>query len=194
MFDGKQKKGENLMKMNRTVRDFQNALETLLENQPFERLTVDQICNEALLHRSSFYRYFHDKYDLLEQTINQRLSTLWEQSLTEDELIETLITYVNQHKKFFRNLTTTGSRDSLYSELMRMCSEILLGLRDKGPRDAAIVQVLHNAPNPALAAYSISGAIMGALYWWQEQNYDISDEEVISFVKRAIKVLPQVEA
>ena len=168
------------MKMNRTVRDFQNALETLLENQPFERLTVDQICNEALLHRSSFYRYFHDKYDLLEQTINQRLSTLWEQSLTEDELIETLITYVNQH--------------SLYSELMRMCSEILLGLRDKGPRDAAIVQVLHNAPNPALAAYSISGAIMGALYWWQEQNYDISDEEVISFVKRAIKVLPQVEA
>ena len=35
---------------------------------------------------------------------------------------------------------------------------------------------------------------MGALYWWQEQNYDISDEEVVSFVKRAIKVLPQVEA
>ena len=64
------------MKVNRTVRDFENALEHLLEDQQFSHLTVDQICDEALLHRSSFYRYFHDKYDLLEHLINTRVKDI----------------------------------------------------------------------------------------------------------------------
>ncbi len=55
------------MRVTRTIRDFENALITLLEKNSFESLTVDQICKEALMHRSSFYRYFSDKYDLLER-------------------------------------------------------------------------------------------------------------------------------
>ena len=61
------------MRVTRTIRDFENALITLLEKNSFESLTVDQICKEALMHRSSFYRYFSDKYDLLEQTLIQIL-------------------------------------------------------------------------------------------------------------------------
>ena len=76
------------MQMNRTVRDFERALEVLVTEKPFEKLTIDQICEEALLHRSSFYRYFHDKYDLLEQTINARLNALWQKASDEDELLE----------------------------------------------------------------------------------------------------------
>ena len=76
------------MQMNRTVRDFERALEALVTEKTSEKLTIDQICEEALLHRSSFYRYFHDKYDLLEQTINARLNTLWQQASDEDELLE----------------------------------------------------------------------------------------------------------
>lgn len=91
--------------MNRTVRDFQNALATLLETKPFEKITVDQICNEALLHRSSFYRYFHDKYDLLEQLINTRLNQIVEESDTEDDFIQLTISYLGNHKKVFRHLS-----------------------------------------------------------------------------------------
>ena len=93
------------MKMNRTVRDFQNALESLLKSHQFGHLTIDQICNEALLHRSSFYRYFHDKYDLLEQTISTRLNILIDQSdRNEDEFVEILIKYVSDNRDIFRNL------------------------------------------------------------------------------------------
>ena len=97
------------MKMNRTVRDFQNALESLLKTHQFGHLTIDQICNEALLHRSSFYRYFHDKYDLLEQTISTRLNILIDQSdRNEDELVEILIKYVSDNRDIFRNLADSS--------------------------------------------------------------------------------------
>ncbi len=181
------------VKMNRTVRDFQNALETLLINQPFEKLTVDQICNEALLHRSSFYRYFHDKYDLLEQLLKQRLGTLWEQAQTEDELIESLVQYVSDHKKLFRNLTTSASRDSLYTELLRICSEILLGLREAEDDEATIVRLMKASPNPELTACTLGGGLMGILYWWQEQNYDASDAEMIEFIKQQVQRSPYVK-
>lgn len=181
------------MKMNRTVRDFQNALEVLLEDHPFEKLTIDQICKEAMLHRSSFYRYFHDKYDLLEQMLKQRLNTIWEQADTEDELLKSLVDYVNGHRKSFRNLTTSASRDSLYTELLRMCSEILLELRDKEPQTTAIVKALRASKNPELAAYSIAGSMMGIMYWWQEQNYDVAEDEVLEFISGAVRTLPAIE-
>ena len=41
------------------------ALLTLLHHEAVEKITVDQLCREADLHRSTFYRYFQDKYDLL---------------------------------------------------------------------------------------------------------------------------------
>ena len=179
------------MQMNRTVRDFERALEVLVTEKPFEKLTIDQICEEALLHRSSFYRYFHDKYDLLEQTINARLKALWQKASDEDELLEMLLQYVNEHKSFFRHLTTSGSRDSLYTELMRMSTEILMNVRENGPENAKITRALRATKNPQLVASSISGAIMGSLYWWQEQNYELADQEIVDSVKRFVNSLPQ---
>ena len=34
------------------------ALLTLLHHEAVEKITVDQLCREADLHRSTFYRYF----------------------------------------------------------------------------------------------------------------------------------------
>ena len=42
-----------------------DSLRDLLKNEAIEKVTVDQICQEAKLHRSTFYRYFTDKYDLM---------------------------------------------------------------------------------------------------------------------------------
>ena len=49
------------MRVTRTVRDFQNALLTLLEEYSFEHLTVDQICQEASesAHSSLYAEMMH---------------------------------------------------------------------------------------------------------------------------------------
>lgn len=82
------------MRVTRTVRDFQNALLTLLETNSFDHLTVDQICNEALLHRSSFYRYFNDKYDLLEQTMDTQISQIADSGESEEDVVKQFVLYI----------------------------------------------------------------------------------------------------
>ena len=40
-------------------------LKVHLRKTPFSKITVDDICESAGIGRRSFYRYFKDKYDLL---------------------------------------------------------------------------------------------------------------------------------
>lgn len=176
------------MRVTRTVRDFQNALLTLLEEHSFEHLTVDQICQEALLHRSSFYRYFRDKYELLEQTLGTQINRLVDSSDSEDDLIKQLIYYVNDHKSVFRHLASESAHSSLYAEMMHILSQIMLERRREKSNDS-VIQLLQQTDDPEMLAYVLSGALIGTFYWWQEKNYDVSIEHVIEFAKRTMQSL-----
>lgn len=180
--------------MNRTVRDFQNALGTLLEAKPFEKITVDQICAEALLHRSSFYRYFHDKYDLLEQLISNRLNQLVDEASSEDDFIQLIVSYLGNHRKVFRHLSGDSANSTLYTEMIRIISEVLLEQANSGRqmKISEVAKEIHNSPNPELLSYVYGGAIMGGCYWWQMNNYDVSVEQVVDFVKQTVLSLSNV--
>lgn len=174
------------MKMNRTVRDFQNALEALLRTKPFEKITVDQICNEALLHRSSFYRYFHDKYDLLEQLINNRLHQLMTAAPDEESFIEAEVNYLNDNKNIFRHLAADNANSTLYAEMLRIISEVLMKQSADHTNQGEVIKAIRRSDNPELQACTFGGAIMGALYWWQSNNYDVPVAEVVDFIKQSV--------
>lgn len=176
------------MRVTRTIRDFENALITLLEKKFFESLTVDQICKEALMHRSSFYRYFSDKYDLLEQTLNAQINKLTENTDSEDDIIKQLLSYIDKNKDVIRHLAPNSARSSLYTEILNILSQVLLERRNLETNDP-IVTALQKSDNPEMLAYVLSGAIIGTFYWWQGNNYDVPTEDVIKFARAATKSL-----
>lgn len=176
------------MRVTRTIRDFENTLITLLEKNSFESLTVDQICKEALMHRSSFYRYFSDKYDLLEQTLNAQINKLTENTDSEDDIIKQLLSYIDKNKDVIRHLAPNSARSSLYTEILNILSQVLLERRNLETNDP-IVTALQKSDNPEMLAYVLSGAIIGTFYWWQGNNYDVPTEDVIKFARAATKSL-----
>lgn len=173
------------MRVTRTVRDFQNALLTLLETNSFDHLTVDQICNEALLHRSSFYRYFNDKYDLLEQTMDAQISQIADSGESEEDVVKQFVLYIDGHKDMIRHLASSNSHSSLYTEMLQVFSQVLLDRRDHGTKDT-VIKALQQASNPEMMAYVFSRSIIGAFYWWQKNNYDVPTEEFINFAKQSV--------
>ncbi|MBU7314116.1 TetR/AcrR family transcriptional regulator [Paenibacillus sp. SM 69] len=44
----------------------------------FSKITVDQICEKAMVHRSTFYKHFDDKFRLLEYGLNQLMERYWD--------------------------------------------------------------------------------------------------------------------
>lgn len=53
----------------KTRRDLRSALVTLLQKNNFDKISVSDICAEAMVNRMTFYKHYKDKYDLLNDLI-----------------------------------------------------------------------------------------------------------------------------
>lgn len=59
-------------------RVIENAMILLLQRKEFSKITIQDICQEALVSRSTFYAHYLDKYDLLEKIVDKYFSMLQE--------------------------------------------------------------------------------------------------------------------
>ena len=99
----------------RTDRDITNALLSLMDRKPFEKITVQYILEEAMINRSTFYQHFPDKYAILERLQEKIITGLTERissvSPSEDmEKINTaVLPYLSEHRQQMRILLSVRS-------------------------------------------------------------------------------------
>ncbi len=67
------KKGDNMEKKDlrviKTEHALRDALLVLGNNKDFDEITIHEICEKALVRRSTFYRHYEDKFDFYQSTI-----------------------------------------------------------------------------------------------------------------------------
>lgn len=51
-----------------TKETLSESMKELMREKPFDRISVNDICENAALSRRNFYRHFTDKFDLLQWT------------------------------------------------------------------------------------------------------------------------------
>ncbi|SEO09176.1 TetR/AcrR family transcriptional regulator [Actinacidiphila rubida] len=66
---------ENL-RVRRTRKLLRDALVELIEERGFDRLTVGQVTERAMVSRAAFYRNYADKYQLVEQIFDEAMAEL----------------------------------------------------------------------------------------------------------------------
>lgn len=98
----------------KSKRDIEVAFIQLINQNGFSKITVKDICTTALVGRSTFYRYYEDKYDLLKKLITkytQILDVLLTKRMnksTNDDLLTNLYLGLNQHKESILCLLTVS--------------------------------------------------------------------------------------
>lgn len=60
----------------RTDRDIESAVLRLMDRMPFEKITVNDIVEEAMINRSTFYLHFQDKYEVIERLETEMIRQL----------------------------------------------------------------------------------------------------------------------
>ena len=53
------------LRQRKTRRQLTEALSQLLEERPFADISVVDLCERAMVHRTTFYSHFNDKQELL---------------------------------------------------------------------------------------------------------------------------------
>ncbi|GEP18935.1 TetR/AcrR family transcriptional regulator [Pediococcus argentinicus] len=172
--------------LKRTQRDLVEAMVNLLRKEPFEKITIDDVCDEALVHRSTFYRYYHNKYELLESMLEYTAYIFFvEKGELEDDrsFVTQLIKMISQEPIIFQNLTINNEFFDSYSQLLDIVSQIILkGITNQHEHDDLshfpLFHSLANSKNVNLSVHIFSGAILTIFMEWIK--LDNSNEQTLT--------------
>ena len=93
---------------------------SLAEQKSLKKITVNDIVKTCGITRNTFYYYFHDIYDVLDQTLSEKLSVLKDCPADElDKVVFDLIEYAAMYKKVWRNLYKSMGQENLQRYVTR---------------------------------------------------------------------------
>lgn len=166
-------------RVQRTRRQILAAFIALTAERGFAAVTVRDITERAEVNRSTFYRYYLDKYDLLDAIANQEFNTEeTEEEGTYDEHPGPvqLLRLVRQHADFYRTMLGTRG-DPYFTERFRQNTERRFRSWLQGADDPA-------RPPLDLRLSYVSYAGVGAIMWWLEHGQDTSPEQLASWLSQ----------
>ena len=109
--------------MNRTKTAIINAFWNLLEEKPYNKITVKDIVDQCQINRNTFYYHFHDIPELLESTIKEEADYIiqaYSKFGSPIDCLTPIVRYSLQRKKAMLHIYRSIQREVFLSELERM--------------------------------------------------------------------------
>lgn len=168
-----------------TKKNLKKALINLLEHHKFDLVTINQIVEEAEITRSTFYRYYDDKYELLsdieEEIIN--LIHMERQKIIKIFSLENRFS-VDIFKNLFESLDTYA--DSIYYLLSHNGdASFEMKLRNELSKSFShLVNLEHMSQTRAeLIEEYIYIILIKTLQYWSENKDKVNIEEIALTVR-----------
>lgn len=170
----------------KTLAQIDRALLECLEQTPLQKLTVDQLCQAALINRSTFYKYYQDKYDLMDQYLARTLQEFRHQmdvafveasaqnihNLMYQKNFERALKYLHKNKARYTLLWSGAINRPFFTEMVQVIHDnILEKLRTCGLQGTQERYV-------DLYAKMFASDTMTLVRWWFQYESEISMEEV----------------
>ena len=125
-----------------TKRMLKDALISLMQDLPFDRITVKRLCEEAGINRTTFYLHYADTEQLLMETENDVIKAAGEmiagpeKDASSIECIRHFLSYVQLNSLHFRTLLTFKDSEVFVQKFSRdVVSEILPNMKRDLPEE-----------------------------------------------------------
>ncbi|MBZ0284734.1 MAG: TetR/AcrR family transcriptional regulator [Anaerolineae bacterium] len=178
------------LRVRRTRKLLQEAFIELTVEKGFAAITVRDITERAMVNRSTFYRHFLDKYDLMEQYTNEVTAGVWEAELAAEKTRQgeedipagllSLLRHVQAFADFYRVML--GQRgDPVFTERIRL---------NAASRFRALlsnVKTDPNGPPDEMRISYVSCAGIGAIMWWLENDQPCNIEQLARWIGQLSK-------
>lgn len=159
-----------------TKRALASALVNLMQNKPFLKISVAEICEKCNMNRKSFYYHFKDKYDLMNWIFDAQLRQRTQDYQYGDswELMLKIAYCIYENRKFYANALSVQGQNSM-NEHIREISQPLIY--------AKLQEVM---PKENISTFHINyftDALLAAFYRWAQEEKDVPPEEFLEMLK-----------
>ena len=161
-------------KMVQTKKIIKDAFWELLEEKPYNKITVRDIVNRCSVNRNTFYYYFQDIPTLMVDSIEEWMDEVIRKYGTITSPVDCL-TYMAEEcmkrKKAFLNLFHSAQKDAFLYDLNRMGYDIINTYVDKIGENR---EILKEEKESFIRCYKC--VFVGSILGWLEEDasYDLS--------------------
>lgn len=141
-----------------------SSLKALMQEMPFQKISISHICDRCNMNRQSFYYHFRDKYELINWIFDMDFLELFQKESADDrpEGIVVLCDILYTNHEFYRSAFSIQGQNSLTDHVREIA--LLPRMKDK----------LHDAlpeDNPEYYLDFFLDALLGAIIRWiMEEN------------------------
>lgn len=176
------------LRIRKTYLALHNAFESLLEEKRFEELTVNELCQRAMIRRTTFYKHFADKYEYFSFYIREMTRTFQERlprDAQEGEagayllnMSRELLHFLKEHAQFVRNIKDSSVFPMLLSILVEQIgSDFSQVLRHLGQEN------LSKQEAEGMAAF-YAGGLTNILFQYLKEDIPIEEEQFVEILSR----------
>jgi len=167
--------------MVRTRAALRDALLALLEEKPFDQITIRDIAARSGTGYATFFRHHETKAALLHDLVAEQISTLLHltlpvvQEINSRAAARTLCVYVDERRKLWSALLTGGAAGTMREEFIRQARQV----------PAMPSHPDSWLPNDLRVIYGVSAAVE-ILAWWLQSRSDLSVDKVAEILDRLV--------
>lgn len=178
------------LRIQRTYQFLSDALFELLLKKPFEQISVTDICKKAMVHRTTFYKHFEDKYQLLGMMFSDEKKMFDEIHIEDGEseqdyyrrIIRQMFEYAARYKEFFVQSILLTKNDFI-TELLR--TTISSYLQQCYHTENTKSGTSNTVPISIMSEYYAGGAVALAM-WWLENDMQIPIDQMVGYMSSLI--------
>jgi AcrR family transcriptional regulator len=167
---------ENDLRIIKTRRLIRDAFIELLDKKGFGAITINNIADEAMINRSTFYLHYTDKYDLLHQTMEEAIQNILQLVAPEAHITDGKLEYDSFVQNISSILKTVESDATLYKIILN--DKEMSGISKKF--ENALIEKLdiyfpdHILISRDLFLDMITSLYMSAIKWWLNNDMKYS--------------------
>lgn len=149
----------------------QATLLTQLSKKPLEKITTGDLALAAKVDRSTFYRYYHNKFELLAAALKQSVApyVTKDEPMTMMAAFNQLIYWVDDNRKIVKNIVANNASFNFYQEIIRLVTDLMKG-EDAAyqcePQGDPISEMINHSPNPEFAIEAVATSLVGIMMTW----------------------------
>lgn len=161
-----------------------NSLITLLKGKSFEELKVSDICENALVNRSTFYSHYQDKYELVMDFINNMENNISKELEKNNnifntkeyyiEMIKLIMNYIDDNKEIYNGILN-NNKNSIFFDIISNSIEKDIEYRIKNNTK------INNINTDFVTRFYV-GAVSSIVIDWIQNKLKYSKEDVIKYL------------
>ena len=182
---------KNNLKKIETQKLLEDALGSLLEEKSFEEIRVMDICSKANIHRSTFYTYYNDKYELLKSKLDKYEAKFLEflrKYKIEGKLVDShvdimieILKYFYFNKKYLKVIFQNNREGSIIKILQKYLEAYII----EGVKDMKQIQSGRPYMVEIMGSF-YSGAFISVIGEWILKDCYITPEELSQYISDII--------